>query len=312
MRSLTKRRHGARFSLSALTVAAGLVAGLAATGPVTSPPAEAATPSPSRIYLGVTGDIETVRQRTGQALAAHNYGFFEHRVPSGRMVTVKFRNYKSWRNTASLRAGSTGHKQIAAWADNLKRRNGEVFLAFHHEPESSGNRKYGTASEFKDAYRRVVQIFRARGATNVIFAWQMTAYSFRAKSGAYNYAPKWYPGNSYVDVVAPDPYNWYTCGHGFGRWMSLQKLTDPALAFARRHGKQVVLAEFGSVRDWRRPAWLTDGGAYLAANDNVVAGAFYFNRKPTNTANSDCVWHLTSDKDFAAFRNLAAKPIFKH
>ena len=169
------------------------------------------------------------------------------------MVTVRFENNMLWRNTAALKAGSTGYQQIVTWADTLKARGGEVLLAFHSEPEHSGAKKFGTPAEFRAAYRRVVDIFRARGANNVVFTWQMTAYPFRADPDEYNYAPNWYPGNAYVDVVGADPYNWYACGHGRGRWMSLKDLSDPAVSFARARGKQSALPEFASVRDSRRP-----------------------------------------------------------
>jgi len=62
---------------------------------------------------------------------------------------------------------------------------------------------------------------------------------------------KWYPGDAYVDNVAADAYNWFTCGHGAGRWNELSTLTDPVLAFARAHGKPASLPEFASHQDAR-------------------------------------------------------------
>lgn len=300
---------------SALTLFLGLgLAGslVAGVGPSSTPTAEAAVPAKSGIYLGSAGDVETLRQRTGQSLASHDYGYFERKVPTGRMVTVRFENNMLWRNTAALKAGSTGYQQIVTWADTLKARGGEVLLAFHSEPEHSGAKKFGTPEEFRAAYRRVVDIFRARGANNVVFTWQMTAYAFRADPSEYNYAPNWYPGNAYVDVVGADPYNWFDCGHGRGRWMSLKDLSDPAVSFARARGKQFALPEFASVRDSRRPAWLKEAGQWLAANDDVVVAAFYFNRKPTNSANAECTWPLSTDADYTAFRSLATQATFTH
>jgi hypothetical protein len=296
---------------AALALTAGMVVSLTAA-PSLSPAAVAAAPAKSGIYLGAAGDGEAARSRTGEQLADHAYGYFERNVPTGRMISVRFQNFQAWRTTANLSSGSTSHKQIASWADTIKARGGEIFIAFHHEPESTGSKKFGTAEEYKAAYRKVTDIFRARGANNAIFTWQMTAYAFRADSGAYNAAAKWYPGDGYVDVVGADPYNWYTCGHGLGRWQSLRTLVDPVLSFARARGKQVALAEFASVRDARRPAWIKEAGDYMAANDDVIAAAFYFNRAPTNSANSDCTWTLTSDADYAALREVARRSMFKH
>jgi hypothetical protein len=292
--------------LSALALA--LLAGISTT----AGPAAARMPSPAGIYLGGAGDEATLISRTSEPLASHAYGYFEGRPPKGRMLTVKFKNYRSWAATATLAPGSTGHRQVAAWADALKQRSGDILVAFHHEPEASGNKKYGTPTTFKNAFRKVVSIFRARGATNVSFTWQMTAYAFEADPSKYTHAAKWYPGDGYVDVVGADPYNWYRCGHGLGRWKSLKDLTDPAMKFARSHKKQLAIAEFASVADLRRPAWLRDAGKYLAANDDVVVAAFYFNRKPTNAANADCTWPLTTTGDFAAYRDVARMAVMKH
>jgi hypothetical protein len=302
---LSRRIH---LALSAVVLALGLVGGLLAT----AGDATARVPARSGVYFGGVGDSDILTARTREPLASHTYGYFESRTPSARMISVKFRNYKSWAATAALSPGSTGYRQIAAWADALKQRRGEVLVAFHHEPEASGNRKYGTSGDYRRAYRKVVSIFNARGASNVSWTWQMTSHAFRTDPGSYTYAPKWYPGDGYVDVVGPDPYNWYRCGHGVGRWLSLKDLTEPAMKFARSHGKQLALPEFASVANSRRPAWLRDAGQYLAANDSTVVAAFYFNRTPTNRANSECIWRLTTDADFAAWREVTGLSVMKN
>jgi hypothetical protein len=262
------RRRGARAALLAPVVAAGLVVGLGA-----GPTAQAAAPAKSGIYYGVAGDQQTPRTKTGESLAGHDYGFFEEKqVPSGRMVTVRFRSNPPWRQTANLKSGSADYQNVVRWADALK----------------------------------------ARGANNISFAFQSTSYAYHAKSSAYNAIAKWYPGDAYVDVVAPDPYNWFNCGHGRGKWNSLKSLVEPAVAFARSHGKQIALAEYASVRDSRRAAWIKDAGTYMAANDDVFVAAFYFNRNPTNSANSDCTWPLSSSADFAALKEVAKLSVMQH
>jgi hypothetical protein len=305
-----RRPHGVHSALLALVASTVLAAGLVAA-PSSTPAAEAATPVKSGVVLGVAGDVKTARKRTGESLAAHHYGYFERKVPTGKMITVRFQKKTPWRATAALKPGSQAHRDVVRWADTLKKRNKRIFLAFHHEPESSGSRSFGSAAEYKAAYRKIAKTIRARGAHKVMFTWQMTSWAFRAKPSAHNAAARWYPGNAHVDVVGADPYNWYNCGHGLGRWNSMQQLVDPVIKFARPRGKQVALPEFASVRHAKRPAWLHEAGRYFAKNDDVIAAAFYFNRKPTNHANSDCTWPLSSAKDFAALGALARKPLFR-
>lgn len=269
--------------------------------------ASAIAPATEGVYFGVAGDVATAQERTGASLADHSYGYFEGAVPTGHMITVRFREFVTWKATAALSAGTSRYQDVARWADTLKNRPGVTMVAFHHEPETSGNTTFGTAADFKAAFRKVVDVFRARGVTNVAFTWQMTEYAFRARPDAYNYAGTWYPGNGYVDVVGADPYNWYTCGHGRGKWLSLQTLTEPVVSFARARGKQVALAEFATVRDARRPDWIRRGGDYLAANDDIIVAAFYFDHAPTNSANADCTWPLSSDADYSAIGYVAAR-----
>jgi hypothetical protein len=302
------RRHGA--ALLALVIASVLAAGLL-VAPGSAPSAEAAVPAKSKILFGVAGNIKEARQRTGERLAAHRYGYFERKVPTGKMITVRFQKKTPWSTTASLKAGTAKHADVVRWADTLKKRKKKIYVAFHHEPEASGNKSYGTAGQYRAAFRRIADIFRARGANKVMFTWQMTSWAFRAKPSAHNAAAKWYPGNKYVDVVGADPYNWYRCGHGLGRWNELKKLVDPVLAFARKRGKQVALPEFASVRHADRPTWIRKAGRYLAKNDDLISAAFYFNRTPTNNANSECTWPLSSAADFAALAAVARHKRFK-
>jgi hypothetical protein len=82
-----------------------------------------------------------------------------------------------------------------------------VFFAFHHEPTTGNlNDNCGTAPEYISAWQHVHDRFAADGATNVTWAWTMTAWSFQQHNAA-NY----YPGDSYVDVIAADGYNWFGC-----------------------------------------------------------------------------------------------------
>lgn len=267
------------------------------------PASPAAAVPGDRIYVGAVGDVERLSRHAGARLAVHAYGHFAGRVPEGRMLTV--RADARWREVAAVRTGSRLHADIVRWARTVASRPGPVFLAYHHEPEASGSRRYGTSREFVAAYRRVVSIFRAEGARNVRFTWQMTDWAFRASPRDQAHAARWYPGDAYVDVVGPDVYNWFDCGHGRGRWMPLSSLAEPALDFARARGKQVALPEFGADPDPRRARWLADGHDYLVANRDVVAAVFYFNHPPTNPRNRDCSWPLTTAAEHHAYGHMA-------
>jgi hypothetical protein len=141
----------------------------------------------------------------------------------------------------------------------------------------------------------------------------MTAWSFRAPTFDARHISHWYPGDAYVDIVGADAYNWSTCGHGNGKWMELQTLTDPVLAFAGTRGKKAALPEFAAHRDARRAQWLTNANQYLTANRDSIVAAFYFQQSPTNSANSECVWKLDGAPEFKAFGDMAGTTaVFRH
>lgn len=278
-----------------------LVLGLAIAAVITAPHAQAGLPTP--MYLGAAGDSVGLSKSIGATLSDHAYAHFSSKVPVGRMITVK--SAESWRTVAAAGPGSATYNDIVRWAQTLKARGGATMIAYHHEPEASGNYNRGTPAEFIYAFRRVVTIFRAQGVKNVIYTWQMTAWSFRTKPSDLRYAGRWYPGDAYVDSVGADAYNWYTCGHGSGRNTSFATLADPVLAFARARNKQVSFPEFAMHASAARTQWLYDAKAYFIAHHDIVHAAFYFQRPPTVAANGDCKWPLSTATEFRAFGDTA-------
>lgn len=265
-----------------------------------APTADATTP---RILIGADGDASGLSRSIAAPLAYNGYGSLGGPVPVAAMVNMK--SNTSWRTVANAASGSAVYNNIVRWATTIKSRPGTKLFAFHHEPESSSNTGFGTAGDYIAAYRRVVDIFRQQGVTNVEYTWQMTSWAFATSSSARNYAAKWYPGDSYVTDVGTDPYNWYDCGPGTGKWVDLKAVMDPSLAFARAHGKRVVVAEFASQSDLvRRPQWLRTVRQYFIANRATLRAVFYF--QYIDPYKTGCHWKLSTVADLAAMREMAA------
>lgn len=263
--------------------------------------ADARTP----MYFGsVAGGYEQASTAAGESLANHAYSTFSKKPPVARMITVHAGS-ASFRQVAAASPGSQLYADIVRWARTIKARGGHVMVAYNHEPESTSGGQKGTAPEFIAAWRRVVSIFDQQGAHNVEWTLQMTAWSYRAKPSDPRHIDRWYPGDAWVDNVGADAYNWYTCGHGNGRWNQLEYLGAPLLAFAREHGKAASFPEFGSHANSQRAQWLRNAHRYFVANQDVLSAAFYFNRPPTVAANSACRWALSSDAEWDAFGDIA-------
>jgi hypothetical protein len=258
------------------------------------------------IYIGsVAGGYDQAVAGTGVDLANHAYAFFSGKVPTAEMITVSAANVR-WRDVAAAGPGSTLYNQIVSWAQTIKARGGAVMVAYNHEPEAHDRLTLGSAADFIAAYRHVVSIFDQVGASNVIWTWQMTAYAFRVSPSSEQYAPKWYPGDEFVDNVGADAYNWISCGAtGNGRYNELQFLGDPVVAFARAHGKKASFPEFASHANANRATWLDNAHRYLVQNQDIITAAFYFNRPPTIASNADCRWGLTAASEYGQLREMA-------
>jgi hypothetical protein len=92
----------------------------------------------------------------------------------------------------------------------IKALNDTVIVRFMHEFEGdwypwSIVHNSQDPSQYANAYRKVVNRFRARGATKVKWMWCVNADY--APYQYYNWIINAYPGDTYVDIVATDIYN---------------------------------------------------------------------------------------------------------
>ena len=119
---------------------------------------------------------------------------------------------------------------IVQRADAVKAFGSPIYLAFHHEPEDD-LAAWGTPEDYAAAFRRVVTVFRSRGVTNVAFVWTMMNWTFEPQSGRDPSA--YYPGDSYVDIIGVDGYNWYP-GRDGAPWQSFEQIFQTSNRLRRR------------------------------------------------------------------------------
>ncbi len=91
------------------------------------------------------------------------------------------------------------------------------------QPTPGGERPYGgTPEEFVDAWRHVVDHFRARGVSNIRWVFNPAADIYAETTPV---ASIW-PGPAYVDVLGIDGFNWGRGGR-FGAWRSFDQIFGP-------------------------------------------------------------------------------------
>ena len=252
--------------------------------------------------------------------------FHQWVVSGGRQMMISFRPRRSngvavkWKDIANAASGSQIYNEILALADSAKTFGVPLLVAFHHEPEAASSAEFGTSAEFVAAWRKIVTVFRSRGVTNVKWVWTMTSYAFAVAAPDARQAALWYPGDTFVDYIGADPYNWNQCrGKPQEVWEPLATTIEPMMRFSDLHpSKKLVLAEFGSDDGaaGAKAKWIDDVRALLKTSRYApkFAAIFYFHNE--HAGQPACAWWADSSADAAAavgrlatdsfYRNVAA------
>ena len=144
----------------------------------------------------------------------------------------------AWRSIANARPGSTLYREMQDLASGIERYGRPLTVIFHHEPEAGDFTQFGDAEDYRAAFRKLDQVFRAEGANNVSMAWVMTNFSFQLadiRPGDRRSATNWFPGADVVDFIGSDPYNWVDCRGDGNPWRSLEDIIEPLIKFSDRY-----------------------------------------------------------------------------
>jgi Glycosyl hydrolase family 26 len=189
--------------------------------------------------------IARVENQIGGKLAIdHEYYKWDSPIPTPQeswavgQGMIPFLNWKAKRLNGvtvpwSTIASGAEDAAIAARADAIKAFGYPLYLTFHHEPEDD-LATWGTPADYAAAFRHVVDVFRGRGVTNVAFVWTMMNWTFDPRSGRDPNA--YYPGDSYVDLIGVDGFNWYP-GRAGAPWESFQQVFQTSNDFAVAHSE---------------------------------------------------------------------------
>ena len=253
--------------------------------------------------------LTAFERRIGRKLDVHRwYSLWDQDLTGGPVAQDVARGRTPVLSISTKRASGTAvtwaevasgsqDARIRALAGQVRALEAPLFLTFQHEPEYAG---YGTPAEYRAAWRRFVDVFRAEGVSNVVWTWILAPTPFAANPSTAT-ADELYPGDDVVDWVGLDAYNWFGCRGSDGpqQWRSMADSAARARAFAVAHGKRLMLAEYGSVEDpadpTRKAAWLT------AAMDTFlgwpeVGAVLYFDH------DGSCPWWVdSSQQSLAAF-----------
>jgi hypothetical protein len=215
--------------------------------------------------------------------------------------------------------GSSLYNEVVGWARQIRDFGAPVYFTFHHEPETSCDIAYGMASQYIDAWRRVVSIFRQEGASDARFLWILADYSFEVPSSDRRAAFKWYPGDEWVDGLAADAYNWHNCRQGINTpWRSLAQIIEGFRRFGAAHpSEEMWLGEWASAEDpaspGRKAAWITEATAlFKQPAYSQFRGISYFHNGYSSGTFANCDWWLDfSQSGFDAFAAMGADVFYQ-
>jgi Glycosyl hydrolase family 26 len=256
--------------------------------------------------------ISSLEQSIGRKLAIDNLY-----VPWGAAMPVALARWDmrggrvpmvSW-SAVSSRAvlAGTYDAAIKKAARQLKSLHGPVLLRYYAEMDNgfAGN-TVGSPQLYIQAWRHTYQLFQSVGATNVQWVWCPTSVGFVTGK-----AERFYPGESYVNWIGADGYNWAPTRPG-DRWRSFSEIFSGFYQWAAHQDKPLLVAEFGTDEGGpgAKASWFRQAGQQLQQDFPRIKAVVYFNSQHKNFGLM-FDWKIdSSPSSLAAFRALVNEPYF--
>lgn len=261
-------------------------------------------------------EVTTFERQLGRALQINqHYYAFGMRFPSG-LEEWDLANGRipliSWEGTRLSDITSGKHDAlIRARADGVKALGKRVFIRWAWEMNGnwyawSGARNGANttaAARYRAAWRRVVSIFRARGATNAVWVWSPNHANIPARS--WNRWQNYYPGHSWVDWVGIDGYNWGR-SRSWSRWQDFRAIFGPVYA-SYRSAKPIMIAETASTDvGGDKARWIRIASFQIKRYYPSIAAVVWFH------VNKEEDWRATSSSTvLRSFRAMSRETYFR-
>lgn len=209
---------------------------------------------------------------------------------------------------ASINAGEHD-AYIRSWARGARATGVRIILRFAHEQSTepgvvSWYPWQGDPAGYRAAFRRIVEIFRAEGATNVEHLW----------SGMWlNEAAPYYPGPDVVDWVGTTVLNHGTdIPEEWAQWFTFDSLFRAQYQAAARWGKPVMIMELGSAEQGGdKAAWMRDAFGSLQTDYPLVRAVLLF-EIAVDREYPNINWSVASSPaSLNAFREVIRDPYFR-
>ncbi len=178
--------------------------------------------------------------------------------------------------------------RLYRWARQIKSFGHPVY--FRPMSEMNGNWTVwsGTANgnrpaDYVPAWRHIRNIFKAVGANNAIFVWSPNRDGNQA--AALDTYKKYYPGNSYVDMIGINGYNWgtmYKTPSWTSIWQTFSQVFGPSYrVYTKLTKKPVMICEMASADvGGNKAVWIKDAFSQIKNNYSRIKIVVWFNIDP--------------------------------
>jgi beta-mannanase len=205
-------------------------------------------------------------------------------------------------------AGGTYDTLINQRAAAAKRLGQKFFIDFGAEMNGdwspwSGALNGESSAKYLAAYRHVHDLFAAAGATNVLWAFCPNVTS--SPIADWNEPLDYYPGDSYVDWMCVDGYNWGT-STTWGTWQSFYQVFKDIYPVLATKNKPIIIGEMASTElGGDKAAWIGQIIPVMKANFPLLKGLVWFD------INKETDWRISSSAaSESAFKAMANDPWF--
>jgi hypothetical protein len=158
---------------------------------------------------------------------------------------------------------------LGLFADDARQAATTVYLRFGYEMNGNWFSWGGRPDAFKAAWLHARQVFAGKNASNVLWIFCPGAV-WDGRTVAADIMP-YYPGDSAVDIIGVDGYNFGDGHDAYHSWQSFDDIFHTTLLGLSGRGKPVWICETACPSDARRPAWLVEMLSFMDANPCVDA-----------------------------------------
>ena len=229
--------------------------------------------------------------------------------PLNSIINGSYDNYingyaaqvKNWGKPLFIRLG---HEFNGDWYTYGGANNGGGTLAGFGDPTKADG-----PERFIAAYQRVHDLFEAQNVDNVVWVWCPNNGS--SPNETWNVPEAYYPGDSYVDWIGFDGYNFGTSQTWSG-WTSFFNVFNSLYTKFKTYDKPIMLGEFASVEQGgSKSQWITEG--YLTwlkfGYPKIKAATWFHISKLEGGVLTD--WRINSSAlSLSAYQSAIADPYF--